>query len=704
MAEQQGRSAPTSPRVVHQTALTSEPETIDIDTGPHDRITGPLALRGKAASGTITSQYRTSRDSQASFDSTTTRTSSIAESVFSTSGLRCMSTFSNSARLSSVRQDSADSEPVSAISPWVTDRSKSGFDPGHRYFCTFCDSSFEAKAAWRAHERAVHSESNGYRCNDCSASCPALASLSSHLQIAHGSELFASAIDPGLRLAERQVWGCGFCSALVDSQTDYLDHVEAHFDQGKERVHWQQQLVVKALLHQPLVRAAWESALCRREATEGAKLRFSWDGQMASTLRAMLECFDNNQGGSPQAIAEFALVHANAKEETSVAGKHPTDGFMFRIAQAGPPRPSTARTPTKGPSAVPVPQTSDRMSTYSHPLSPSSPTHRLHELLVPFNPPTPPPHGAIFPSEAGGAMEAGGAIPSAASEVRTRTYLATSPVSAARRFIQDETVEFAQSSVTQIPQSPLGTRAACEQWVMGPEPNFLPSPTVPSSARLVSCHTAGQSPANGACDATGLTLSSTTPRIARSYRSRPSRSRRPSGDQDDDDDADRYRPSPSQSKQSPKSGKKYACPFRKHDRLKYNLQDRETCASHSWPTVYRLRYVVLVYRFITLLIHTREHLDRYHWGTRCLRCLELFQHKDALDSHKAAENCQEIKGRYPAPDITAEQQRQLKRSQRYSGRGLTQEVKWREVYTILFPGAPIPSPCKSAEPPVGSRQ
>lgn len=124
MAEQQGHSAPTSPGVVHQTALTSDPETIGI---AHDRIKGPLALRGKAASGTVlASQYRTSRDSQASFDSAKTRASSIAESVFSTSGLRCMSAFSNSARLSSARQDSSDSEPVSAISPWETDRHKSG--------------------------------------------------------------------------------------------------------------------------------------------------------------------------------------------------------------------------------------------------------------------------------------------------------------------------------------------------------------------------------------------------------------------------------------------------------------------------------------------------------------------------------------------------------------------------------------------------
>lgn len=166
MAEQQGHSAPTSPGVVHQMALTSDPETIGI---AHDRIKGPLALRGKAASGTVlASQYRTSRDSQASFDSATTRASSIAETVLSTSGLRCMSAFSNSARLSSARQDSSDSEPVSAISPWETDRHKSGFDSGHRYFFTFCDSSFEPKAAWRAHERGIHSESNGYRCKDCS--------------------------------------------------------------------------------------------------------------------------------------------------------------------------------------------------------------------------------------------------------------------------------------------------------------------------------------------------------------------------------------------------------------------------------------------------------------------------------------------------------------------------------------------------------
>lgn len=305
-------------------------------------------------------------------------------------------------------------------------------------------------------------------------------------------------------------------------------------------------------------------------------------------------------------------------------------------------------------------------STYRHPLSPSSPTHPLDELPVPFKPSTPPPHAASFSSEAGGAMEAGRPMPLDDSEVRTlaqvqysailystgldaltyvkhgpdtdkaslgrveigqrldapppgskpafdsgiqtaRTYLAPHLVSPARRLIQDGTVELAQSPVTQIPQSPLGTRAAWEQWGLGPKPDFIPWPTVPPSASLVSYDTAGEYPANGACNPSGLAVSSAAPRIARSYKSRPNRARRAIDYQDDDGDVDQYRPSSSRPKQSPKSGNSYACPFRKHDRLKYNLQDRETCASHSWPDMCRLRYVVLVYWFITLGTYTYSH-------------------------------------------------------------------------------------------------
>jgi len=797
--------------VVHQTAITSEPETIGIGAGPHDGVTGPFALRGKGVSGTIlASQYQNSRDSQASFASATTRTSSIAESVFSTSGLRCMSTYSS--RLSSARQDSADSEPVSAISPWETDRYKSGFDSSHRYFCTFCDNSFESKAIWRAHERDFHGESNGYMCKDCSASYPTLASLSSHLQVAHGSEHFVSAMDPGQHLAERRVWGCGFCSTLIYSQAAYLSHVEAHFDERKEKVHWQQQSVVKALLHQPMLRSAWESAVSRQEATQGAKLRFCWDEQMTSTLQAMLECFAANEN-SPQALAEFALFHADAKAETNVAGKYGTNELTSRISQPEPPSLYSAR--MKASSASPTPLISGRMSPHRHPISPSAPGPQLDEFPGDFNPPISPAHRVPFSSQAArkamqlddhalrilAKIDEGNSPPipqssklhnlidasnvhnTAKSSLRRvesewhldasvtgrkpafdsgiprpRTSLATRSVSSARRLIDDETVEFVQS--------PLGAHAACEQWLMVSKPNSLPSPRTPSGSSLISSYTEAKSPINSASDGasddslsepeswlglndksdamrqwtrtfhhtvdgvldgiwvrynrewdalitkctgdqggipsqyaqSGITQCSTISHLTPGYGSRSNHSRQPSDDKDDDDDVDRYRPSSSQSKRSSTSPKRYACPFRKHDPLKYNLQDHEICTVRSWDSVSRMKYVVLVCPLSQVLTFpTREHLYRKHCKVHCVRCKQTFRKTTELELHEmAAEGCQVREVRCPPADITAQQERQLK-SKRYATRYQTEEEKWREVYRLLFPSEPVPSPCECAE-------
>lgn len=60
-------------------------------------------------------------------------------------------------------------------------------------------------------------------------------------------------------------------------------------------------------------------------------------------------------------------------------------------------------------------------------------------------------------------------------------------------------------------------------------------------------------------------------------------------DEDDDDDGDGYRPSSSLSKHSPGSTKRFACPFRKHDPAKYNIQEHEVCTVRSWSAISRLK-------------------------------------------------------------------------------------------------------------------
>lgn len=56
------------------------------------------------------------------------------------------------------------------------------------------------------------------------------------------------------------------------------------------------------------------------------------------------------------------------------------------------------------------------------------------------------------------------------------------------------------------------------------------------------------------------------------------------------------------------------------------------------------------------------------------------------------ESCRLREGKGPA-DIDAQQELQLK-SKKYASRYQTEEEKWREVYKLLFPNEPIPSPCE----------
>jgi len=57
-----------------------------------------------------------------------------------------------------------------------------------------------------------------------------------------------------------------------------------------------------------------------------------------------------------------------------------------------------------------------------------------------------------------------------------------------------------------------------------------------------------------------------------------------------------------------------------------------------------------------------------------------------------AESYRLREGKGPA-DINAQQEQQLK-SKKYTKRYQTEEEKWREVYELLFPNEPIPSPYK----------
>lgn len=256
------------------------------------------------------------RDSRASFAST--NRTSTADSVFS-SRISTVSV-STSVRPLSGRQSSLDSGPPSAISPWETDKGKDAFD---RYFCTFCDLSFPTKAGWRAHELSSHSETE-HICRACNTLYTRESLLIAHLQEVHSQNPSSS--------GSRRAWGCGFCPTTMYSHESYLDHVGVHFDKGKERVEWLQISVIKALLHQPKLREAWDALVNEQEAARGSKLRFSWDEQSALTLQNILECYAPDTD-DPKRFAEIAYHAAEVKSENNVSGQITTHGGFSRISR-----------------------------------------------------------------------------------------------------------------------------------------------------------------------------------------------------------------------------------------------------------------------------------------------------------------------------------------------------------------------------------
>lgn len=86
----------------------------------------------------------------------------------------------------------------------------------------------------------------------------------------------------------------------------------------------------------------------------------------------------------------------------------------------------------------------------------------------------------------------------------------------------------------------------------------------------------------------------------------------------------------------------------------------------------------------------------------CERCWQTFSNQQRLTAHitvDAVQICQ-VKPGHPPEGITPEIERKLK-SRKKAYLGQTEEDRWRDMYTLLFPGEDVPSPCK---PPLLANQ
>ncbi|KAK4209698.1 hypothetical protein QBC37DRAFT_485899 [Rhypophila decipiens] len=125
----------------------------------------------------------------------------------------------------------------------------------------------------------------------------------------------------------------------------------------------------------------------------------------------------------------------------------------------------------------------------------------------------------------------------------------------------------------------------------------------------------------------------------------------------------------------------FACPYFKHDPIKYVGREWRSCCGPGWELVRRVK----------------DHLYSHHRRpkNRCKRCGECFDDEPRLDAHITRdEACKVLSPLPPMEGFDGQQEAQL-RSRKRSVVSRSEVEKWRQVYMILFPRVhekDVPSP------------
>ena len=119
---------------------------------------------------------------------------------------------------------------------------------------------------------------------------------------------------------------------------------------------------------------------------------------------------------------------------------------------------------------------------------------------------------------------------------------------------------------------------------------------------------------------------------------------------------------------------RYACPFAKHDPVRY--RHVKTCCGPGWGDPHRVK----------------EHVYRRHsLRNACNRCFEFFGDAKALKEHHRSKTPCHLRDKPPTDVISDEQEEKLRaRAKPNAPAG----EKWEDMYRIIFPGVTrVPSPC-----------
>lgn len=199
------------------------------------------------------------------------------------------------------------------------------------YWCTSCETSFKRKYDWKRHEDEFHERWRKYPCPEpgCNRSFWGSNSFNQHHKQCHGCKTCPHAEKVVKFLRKRKYWACGFCSALHPARERHVEHVARHFESGMTKGDWMHSRVVYGLLHQPLIREAWDALVNSKQGEyNGRRPQFSWhpsktgraqgflEKENAGQLQDMLEFFSGDEGeaqwisSSAYDLADIVLTSA----------------------------------------------------------------------------------------------------------------------------------------------------------------------------------------------------------------------------------------------------------------------------------------------------------------------------------------------------------------------------------------------------------
>lgn len=123
---------------------------------------------------------------------------------------------------------------------------------------------------------------------------------------------------------------------------------------------------------------------------------------------------------------------------------------------------------------------------------------------------------------------------------------------------------------------------------------------------------------------------------------------------------------------------RFSCPYFKHNPSKYGLNTANgsryrACSGPGFQSVTRVK----------------EHLYRSHLNlSQCSRCWRSFSNNSTLAEHVREDNCRTL----PRPHSDEIDSQKLSILKSRSSDRMPEIDKWHEVYKLLFPDSPIPSP------------